>query len=43
MACKVKVGRINSLCPSLDFLGLNVYGGDALNVPKKLRSAGWTR
>jgi len=35
----VKVGRINSLCPSLDFLGLNVYGGDALNVPKKLRSA----
>ncbi|CAE7914455.1 unnamed protein product, partial [Symbiodinium necroappetens] len=39
----VKVGRLNSLCPSLDFLGLNVYGGDALNVPKKLQSAGWTR
>ena len=40
---KVKVGRLNTLCPSLDFLGLNVYGGDAYKIPQKLRSAGWTR
>ncbi|CAJ1334774.1 unnamed protein product [Effrenium voratum] len=40
---KVKVGRLNWLCPSLDFLGLNVYAGDALHVPAKLDSAGWDR
>eukprot|EP00440_Ansanella_granifera_P068673 gb/GFBE01074492.1/.p1 GENE.gb/GFBE01074492.1/~~gb/GFBE01074492.1/.p1 ORF type:complete len:1232 (+),score=158.31 gb/GFBE01074492.1/:1-3696(+) len=40
---KLKVERINMLAPSLDFIGLNVYGGDAFHIPQKLASAGWTR
>eukprot|EP00933_Yihiella_yeosuensis_P055621 TRINITY_DN5446_c0_g3_i1.p1 TRINITY_DN5446_c0_g3~~TRINITY_DN5446_c0_g3_i1.p1 ORF type:complete len:1148 (+),score=179.25 TRINITY_DN5446_c0_g3_i1:19-3462(+) len=40
---KPKVQRINMLCPSLDFIGLNVYGGDAYHIEQKLASAGWRR
>jgi len=40
---KVKVGLMHTLCPSLDFIGLNVYGGDAYHLAAKLATAGWTR
>uniref|UniRef100_A0A7S1ADC9 Glycoside hydrolase family 2 catalytic domain-containing protein n=1 Tax=Noctiluca scintillans TaxID=2966 RepID=A0A7S1ADC9_NOCSC len=36
-----KVGSIARLCPSLDFLGVNVYGNDAYNMGSNLRSMGW--
>lgn len=38
-----KMSSLNLLCPSLDFVGLNVYGGDAYNIAEKLEGAGWHR
>jgi len=40
---KPKVTSIDELCPSLDFVGVNSYGDDALHVGPQLREWGWTR
>lgn len=38
-----KVTLIRDLCPSLDFLGLNAYGGVAYNLGEALISEGWNK
>mmetsp|Transcript_26385 Transcript_26385/g.48515 ORF Transcript_26385/g.48515 Transcript_26385/m.48515 type:complete len:1069 (-) Transcript_26385:53-3259(-) len=38
-----KVVNINRLCPSLDFIGTNAYGGSALNLGTRLQELGWSK
>jgi hypothetical protein len=38
----IKAKQVKALCPSIDILGVNSYGG-ATSVPTRLKSAGWTK
>lgn len=38
-----KIDAINNLCPTLDLLCVNSFGGSPPTVPRRLREAGWTR
>jgi hypothetical protein len=38
----IKAKQVRALCPSIDILGVNSYGG-AASLPKRLKAAGWTK
>ena len=38
----VKIKALGALCPNIDILGINCYGG-AHNVAKRVRESGWTK
>ena len=38
----IKAKKVKELCPSVDILGVNSYGG-ANSLPKRLKEAGWTK
>jgi hypothetical protein len=38
----IKAKKVKELCPSVDILGVNTYGG-ADSLPKRLKEAGWTK
>jgi Beta-galactosidase/beta-glucuronidase len=38
----IKAKKVAELCPSVDILGVNSYGGLA-SLPKRLKEAGWTK
>ena len=41
-ADNIKVKQVKALCPDIDILGVNSYGG-AASVPQRLKAAGWTK
>lgn len=38
-----KVGKIRDLCPSIEFLGINVYGSDSYALGPRLLQYGWSK
>lgn len=38
-----KIAAIKSLCPTLELLCVNAFGGSPPTVPRRLREAGWTK
>lgn len=41
-ANNIKVRQVKTLCPDIDILGINSYGG-AASIPVRLKAAGWTK
>lgn len=41
-ADSIKAKQVRALCPSIDILGVNSYGGTT-SVPTRLKAAGWTK
>ena len=41
-ANNIKAKQVKALCPDIDILGVNSYGG-AASVPQRLKAAGWTK
>jgi hypothetical protein len=38
----IKAKQVKALCPDIDILGINSYGG-ALSLPTRLKASGWTK